>query len=176
MGRQCRAATAVEPGELVGEPLDRAAVVLAHGFDLPADEMRLPPSRCVGGVALERSVLGMDVELDPPAGRRDGEIDVDGMPGSRVHESELWLHRHAAPSERIGELDLGVRLLRGVVADGFQRATEQPRARTGRVPEPPLDRDEVRELHMAAVEQLVHDRQVIQRPQISGEIERKSGR
>ena len=75
-----------------------------------ADEVHVPPARGIGGVAVERAVLRVDVELDAPTSSRHGEVDPRRKAARRADDADLRLDRDAAPPQRVGEHDLRVGL------------------------------------------------------------------
>jgi len=57
----------IELGQLVGERMHITHVGFTDGLDLPLGAVQIAIPACIATMALERPVLGVDVELDTPA-------------------------------------------------------------------------------------------------------------
>ncbi len=66
----------IELGQLVGERRHVTHVGCTDGLDLPLGAVQIAIPACIATMALERPVLGVDVELDTPANVRDSEVDA----------------------------------------------------------------------------------------------------
>lgn len=108
MERQQAAASVVQRAEFGRQRLDVGHVRLADRLDLPVNEMKAAVTPCVTCVALERAVLGMDVQLDAPPHVGNRQVNVHRTAACAVQYQGLALDRHASDPQRFGEGDLGV--------------------------------------------------------------------
>ena len=102
----------IELGQLVGERMHITHIGFTDGLDLPLGAVQVAIPACIATMALERPVLGVDVELDTPAATWHGEIDASSAPTIGPDESGLVLDRYATCAQYLGQHDLRVRLVR----------------------------------------------------------------
>ena len=131
-----RGRQAIELGELVGERSGSRMSCSLTVSICHASAVQRRAALGVGGVALERAVLGVDVELDAPAGRGHGEVDVERADRRGRGSPVTWCstgtsrRRSASASTTSGCESFGT-----VPPSGVERAAEPPGARTGRMAE-----------------------------------------
>ena len=121
MVRQAPASSVIQRRQLGSQSIDVVHVCFADWLDLPIDRVETAISTRVAGVTFERSVLGMDVELDAPPGGGNAKVDVHDNPAGTTHHPCLTLDGHTALAQRLGEDDLGMRLRRSLPAETLQR-------------------------------------------------------
>jgi hypothetical protein len=81
------ASRSVELDQLVGECRDVGHVILGDRLDLPLEQMEIAYAASVVRLPFERSMLGMDVELDAPPYGRHGEVDASSAATRQPHDT-----------------------------------------------------------------------------------------
>jgi hypothetical protein len=167
------ASGAIEIGELIRDPPDVLHVLLGDRLDLPLHEVQVPDATSTARVALERSMLGMDVELDAPADGRHGEVDACRSSIRCAYEHGLILDRDSSRTQRLSEPDFVVRLVGCRAIESLEVASEQAATRARGVAETSLDTHELFDGDLPLVQQLVKYREMVKRAEIGREIESK---